>query len=87
MPVVFRHAGFRLLFYSNEAEPREPPHVHALKDGFDAKFWLVPHVRLAYNGGHSAKSLRELHDLLTNRRVFLLGAWDDFFSESDGGSV
>lgn len=40
MPLVFRHKGFRFLFYSNEGDPREPPHIHAVKDGIDAKFWL-----------------------------------------------
>jgi uncharacterized protein DUF4160 len=28
MPVVFRQDGIRYLFFSNEGEPREPPHVH-----------------------------------------------------------
>ena len=83
MPVVFRHKGYRFIFYSNEGDPREPAHVHALKDGIDAKFWLVPRVELAYNGGHSARSLRELHDLLTHRRDYLLEAWNEFFSQSD----
>ena len=83
MPVVFRHKGCRFLFYSNEGDPREPAHVHALKDGVDAKFWLVPLVELAYNDGHSAKTLRELHQLLIERREVLLGAWNEFFSESN----
>lgn len=38
MPVVFRRDGFRFLFYANEGSPREPVHVHALRDGIDAKF-------------------------------------------------
>ncbi len=33
MPVVFRHHGFRFLFYANEGSPREPAHIHAEKDG------------------------------------------------------
>jgi hypothetical protein len=44
MPVVFRHKGFRFLFYSNEGDPREPVHIHVLKDGIDSKFWLWPEV-------------------------------------------
>ena len=44
MPVVFRHRGFRFLFYANEGDPREPVHIHAVKDGIDAKFWLWPEV-------------------------------------------
>jgi hypothetical protein len=38
MPVVFRHKGFRFLFYSNEGDLREPPHIHVIKDRIDAKF-------------------------------------------------
>ncbi len=49
MPVVFRHKGFRFLFYANEGDPREPTHIHVPKDGIDAKFWLSPEVIVAYN--------------------------------------
>ena len=59
MPVVFRHKGFRFLFFSNEGNPRQPVHIHAVKDGIDAKFWLHP-VCVAYNDGFDAKTLREL---------------------------
>jgi hypothetical protein len=38
-PVVFRHGGAKFQFYANEGNPREPVHIHAMKDGIDAKFW------------------------------------------------
>jgi hypothetical protein len=79
MPVVFRHKGFRFLFYSNEGDPREPMHIHALKDGLDAKFWLWPEVTLAYNDGFSARTLRELIELIGNRRQEIASAWNEFF--------
>ena len=41
MPVVFRHKGFRFFFFSNEGNPREPIHIHAMKDGIDAKFGFI----------------------------------------------
>ena len=44
MPVVFRHKGFRFLFYTNEGSPRETMHIHVLRDGIDAEFWLWPEV-------------------------------------------
>nr|WP_235679446.1 DUF4160 domain-containing protein [Aquibium microcysteis] len=34
-------------------------HIHVVKDGVDAKFWLSSHVSLAYNDGFSARVLRE----------------------------
>jgi len=79
MPVVFRQNGFRFLFYSNEGSPREPPHVHALKDGIEAKFWLQPEVVVASNDGFSAKTLRELTEIIEARRGDILQAWKDFF--------
>ncbi len=79
MPVVFRHKGFRFLFYSNERNPREPQHVHVEKDGIDAKFWLWPEVVVAYNDGYSARVLRELTELIEERRAEIALSWDEYF--------
>ena len=79
MPVVFRHKGFRFFFYANEGDPREPMHIHVSKDGLEAKFWLWPDVIVAYNDGHSARDLRFVQDVVTNRRKMIAGAWNEFF--------
>lgn len=81
MPVVFRQDGFRFLFYANEGSPREPVHVHALRDGIEAKFWLWPEVKPAYNDGFNAKALRELIEIIEQRRNEITGAWNEFFGE------
>jgi hypothetical protein len=47
MPTIFRQDGFRAFFYSNEGDPREPPHVHVIAGAAEAKFWLRPDVALA----------------------------------------
>lgn len=54
MPLVFRYKGYRFHFYANEGDPREPIHVHVVKDGIDAKFWVLPQVSVAYNDGFIA---------------------------------
>lgn len=59
MPTVFRERGFRFFFYSNEGSPREPLHIHVEKDNGEAKFWLTPEIRVAYNDGFDAQTLRE----------------------------
>ncbi|MEX0957095.1 MAG: DUF4160 domain-containing protein [Rhizobiaceae bacterium] len=79
MPLVFRHRGFRFYFYSNERAPREPQHVHVTKDGIDAKFWLWPDVSVAYNDGFSARTLRELVEIIEDRRAEIAQAWDEHF--------
>jgi hypothetical protein len=45
MPEVFRDRGFRFFFYSNEGSPLEPIHIHAEKNGNEAKFWLFRQCR------------------------------------------
>ena len=51
MPVVLRIDGFKFLFYVNEGNSREPVHIHVKLGRYEAKFWLSPDVRLAYNRG------------------------------------
>jgi len=83
MPLVFRHRGYRFHFYSNEGDPREPVHVHVEKDGIDAKFWLWPDVVVAYNDGFNARTLRDLIEIITNRRQHITNVWNDFFGEAN----
>jgi Domain of unknown function (DUF4160) len=68
MPTVFRPRGFRFFFYSNEARPPEPPHVHVEQGESEAKFRLRPEVHLAYNDGFGARALRELLALVEGNR-------------------
>ena len=80
MPTVFRERGFRFFFYSNEGAPREAVHIHVEKDGLEAKFWLNPEVRVAYNGGYDRRTLRELIWILTANRGRIERAWNEYFS-------
>ena len=79
MPVVFRKRGFKFFFYSNEGTPREPVHIHVGKDDLEAKFWLKPEVRVAYNDGYDARTLRELMEIVEANKVGIERAWDEFF--------
>jgi hypothetical protein len=79
MPVIYRYKGFRFLFYSNEGIPREPMHIHVIKDEVDAKFWLNP-VRIAYNDGFNAQILRELVEVIEKNVVLFEEKWNEFFN-------
>jgi len=79
MPTVFRQDGFRFFFYSNEGDPREPAHVHVMKDGYEAKFWLDP-VALERNHGFDARTLRQLARVVQFNRARIEKAWYDHFS-------
>jgi hypothetical protein len=79
MPEVFRERGFRFFFYSNEGSPREPLHVHVERGDEEAKFWLDPSVRVAYNDGYDARTLRELQRLVEANRNRIVRAWNEHF--------
>jgi hypothetical protein len=79
MPVAFRHAGIRFYFFSNEGSPREPVHVHADKDGAEAKFWLYPEVSVAVSAGFSRKELSDLVKVVEEHRDEIERAWHDHF--------
>jgi Domain of unknown function (DUF4160) len=80
VPAVFRWNGFRFHFFSDEGDPREPVHVHVAKGDVDAKFWLQPAVKVAYNKGFNARTLAKLSRLIEERRHEIERAWDDHFA-------
>jgi hypothetical protein len=57
-----RWNGYRFFFYS--ADGGEPPHVHVVKDGHEAKIWLND-LAVAVNFGYSA---HELGDIMRKTR-------------------
>jgi hypothetical protein len=80
MPVVFRERGWRFHFYAFEGSPTEPVHIHVARAGADAKLWLYPEVRVAYNRGLTASEQRQVIALAAARRDDIEKAWNAFFS-------
>lgn len=78
MPTVFRHAGFRFFFYSNEGDPREPVHIHVMKGPGEAKFWLHP-VSVARSSGFDARTLRHLARIVAGHDKQITEAWHEHF--------
>lgn len=79
MPTVFRERGFRFFFYSDEGSPLEPVHIHVVRDQAEAKFWLEPTVRLDYNRGYDARTLRTIQKLVVANRNLIVRAWNVHF--------
>ncbi|WP_448202932.1 DUF4160 domain-containing protein [Azospirillum sp. sgz302134] len=79
MPVVFRWQGIRFFFYSNEGNPREPIHIHADRQGAEAKFWLYPDVRVAESAGFDRRTLADLMRVVEQHRADIERAWHEHF--------
>ena len=80
MPVVLRVEGFQFLFYSNEGDPLEPAHIHVRVGRDEAKFWISPDVRVAYNRGLNGRTLNRARKLVEEHQALLERAWNDYFS-------
>jgi len=74
VPTVLRIKGYRVGFYSSE--PDEPAHVHVIKSGCEAKFWLSP-VQLSWNKDFREVQLREIIRILENHESELLEFWNE----------
>jgi hypothetical protein len=81
MPVVFRQAGIRFYFFSNEGNPREPVHIHASRSDADAKLWLTPEARVAESSGFSRREQADLVRLVEARRDEIVRAWHEHFGD------
>jgi len=77
VPTVLRSGPYRLFFYA--ADRDEPPHVHVERDDRIAKFWLDP-IRLQSSGGFSRLELARIEMLVSDHRVELREAWNEYFS-------
>ena len=79
MPVVFRWKGCKFFFFSNEGDPREPPHIHVRGNSARAKFWIKP-VALAENVGFHAHELNSLVGVINENQDLIERTWNEYFS-------
>ncbi len=75
MPTIFIE-GYRFRFYSSDMN--EPPHVHILRGGNQAKVWLQP-VLVQANYGYNQAELNRIVRLTIENQAQLLEAWYEYF--------
>ena len=80
MPTVLRPGPYRFFFYAGDRD--EPKHVHIERDDSIAKFWLDP-IRLQNSGGFSRAEIARIERLVSDHRIFLMEAWDEYFGGRD----
>ena len=81
MPVIFREDGYRVFFYSDEGDPREPLHVHVRKGGAEAKLWLRPELTVVRSYGFNAKELSAILGIVQRHDNEIERAWHEHFGD------
>nr|CRY96126.1 hypothetical protein [uncultured prokaryote] len=78
MPTLLNDGPYRFFFYSDEGDPREPPHVHVTAGERVAKFWLEP-VELATSKRLRDHEINGLRKLVERHQTEFLEAWHAHF--------
>lgn len=78
MPTILREDGYRFFFYSDEGNPREPPHVHVSSGEKVAKFWLDP-VDLSISKRLTASEISALRKIVVRHQNLFLEVWHAYF--------
>lgn len=78
LPTLLREGPYRFFFYSNEGDPREPPHVHVTAGERVAKFWLDP-VELASSKRLRSGEIADLRSVVERHRREFAEAWNAHF--------
>ena len=75
-PTVFLYKKYRFFFFSRE-ESRM--HVHVSSPEGEAKFWLEPMVAVAHHYGLHAKQLKEVQNIIEERKDEIKKSWQKHF--------
>ena len=78
MPTLFIVFGFRFVFYSND---HEPVHVHVIKGDAEARFQVVPEVKLLDNRGLKPAELKLAESLVEENKETIAANWKQFFGK------
>ncbi|EKF20962.1 hypothetical protein NA2_01250 [Nitratireductor pacificus pht-3B] len=79
--MIFREGPYRVFFYSNEGNPREPMHVHVRHGEREAKVWLAPAILIAESSGFNSRELGAILSIIETNRARIEQAWNEHFGD------
>ena len=72
MPTILIKKGFRFFFYTNEGN--EPPHIHVIGKGGEAKIWLNP-IEIAHVYNLAFMERRQILIITEENVNLFMDAW------------
>lgn len=74
MPVVFETPRFKISIHFRD---HNPPHVHAVGAGREARFQITD-LELMSNTGFSKKDIKRIREYLKSRQSRLMEVWNEY---------
>lgn len=74
MPTIMIFKSIKILIYFND---HTPAHIHAVKDGAEAKVNLED-CKCFYARGFSSKAVKRIEQFVEENKDFLLETWRDY---------
>jgi len=87
VPQIFRIAGYRVYFWSDEGKPVEPIHVHVSKGSpreNSTKIWLTKNGKTLICHNKSQIPMHELNDIcdfLETQFFTIASKWQEYFDQ------
>ena len=78
MPTVFIINGLRFIFFAND---HEPIHIHVVKGDAEAKFSLLPKIKMIYNHGLTNSEVKKAKSFIIENLEIIIERWNDFFGD------
>ena len=77
MPTIFIISGLRFMFFSND---HEPVHVHVVKGDAEAKFTVLPEIKIIYNHGLKTSDMKKAKSIIIENSEIIIERWNEFFN-------
>lgn len=74
MPVVLRYKNIKIIIFFKD---HNPPHVHVIGPGAEAKFEINP-ISCYFSRGFKRKFLLEMAEYLEEHKDLLIEAWSEY---------
>ena len=80
MPTLFYYLGLKIHFYSND---HLPIHVHVSIGKAEARYQVMPKIKLIENRGLKSRELRLAEVAIEENREIIIARWKEHFKDKN----
>jgi len=66
------------MFFAND---HEPIHIHVVKGNVEAKFSILPEIKMIYNHGLTNSEMKKAKSFIKENYEIIIELWNEFFGD------